>query len=90
MTASKQILHFAALQAQSVHEPVKTIKTAMSKVFWSTMFTHSCSNTNSASTLSSGGGVPPIPNPIGGRPIKGGELLGPIAALEQSAAILSQ
>ncbi len=34
--------------------------------------------------------MPPIPNPIRGRPIKGGAPLGPIAALEQSAAILSQ
>ncbi len=62
----------------------------MSNVSWSTMSTHPHSNTNSASTLSSGDGVPPIPNPIGGHPIKGGAPLGPIAALEQSAAILSQ
>jgi hypothetical protein len=53
------------------------------------MSTHSCSNTSSASTSSSGG-VPPIPNPIEGCPIKGGAPLGPIAALEQSVAILSE
>jgi hypothetical protein len=61
----------------------------MSNVSWSTMSTHSRSNTNSASTSSSGG-VPPIPNPIGGPPIEGGAPLGPIVALEQSAAFLSQ
>jgi hypothetical protein len=77
------------LRCLSQAEPVKTIKTAMSNVSWSTMSTHSRSNTNSASTSSSGG-VPPISNPIGGRPIKGGAPLGPIAAFEKSAAILSQ
>ncbi len=78
------------LQRLPQAEPVKTIKTAMSNVSWSTMSTYSHSNTNSASTSSSGGGVPPIPNPIRGHPIEGGASLGPIAALEQSAAMLNQ
>ncbi len=38
--------------------------------------------------MSSAGGVPPVPNPIGGSP--GDGAIGPIAALEQCAATLSQ
>ncbi len=64
--------------------------TAMSNVSWSTMMsnsTQSRSNTTSASMLSAGG-VPPVPNPIGGTPSNGA--IGPIAALEQCAATLSR
>jgi hypothetical protein len=64
--------------------------TTMSNVSWSTMMlnsTQSCSNTTSAS-MSSAGGVPPVPNPIEGPPRDGA--IGPTAALEQHAATLSQ
>jgi hypothetical protein len=64
--------------------------TAMSNVSWSTMMsnsTQSRSNTTSAS-MSSAGGVPPVPNPIGG-PLSNGAV-GPIAALKQRAATLLQ
>ncbi len=64
--------------------------TAMSTVSWATMMlnsTQSCSNTTSTSMLSAGG-VPPVPNPIGGSPGKGA--IGPIAALEQRVATLLQ
>jgi hypothetical protein len=62
----------------------------MSNVSWSTMMsnsTQSCSNTTSAS-MSSAGGVPPVPNPIGGPPSDGA--IGPISPLEQRAATLLQ
>jgi hypothetical protein len=45
------------------------------------------SNTTSASMLSVGG-LPPVPNPIGGPP--NNEAVGPIAAIEQCAATLLQ
>jgi hypothetical protein len=63
--------------------------TAMSNVSWSTMSnsTQAHSNTTSAS-MSSVGGLPPVPNPIGGPP--NNEAVGPIAALEQCAATLLQ
>ncbi len=64
--------------------------TNMSTISWSTMMsnsTQSRSNTTSAS-MSSAGSVPSVPNPIGGSP--GDRAIGPIAALEQHAATLSQ
>ncbi len=62
--------------------------TAMSNVSWSTMSnsTQSHSNTTLAS-MSSVGGLPPVPNPIGGPP--NDEVIGPIAALKQLAASLA-
>jgi hypothetical protein len=61
----------------------------MSNVSWSTMSnsTQSHSNTTSAS-MSSVGGLPPVPNPIGGPP--NDEAIGPIVALKQHAATLLQ
>jgi hypothetical protein len=62
----------------------------MSTVSWSTMMLHSTqsrSNTTSTS-ISSAGGVPPVPNPIGGS--SGDGAIGPIAALKQCAATLLQ
>jgi hypothetical protein len=61
----------------------------MSKVSWSTMSnsTQSRSITTLAS-MSSDDGLPPVPNPIGEPP--NDEVIGPIAALEQCAATLSQ
>jgi hypothetical protein len=61
----------------------------MSNVFRSTMSnsTQSHSNTTLAS-MSSVGGLPPDPNPIGGPP--NDEAIGPIAALKQRAATLLQ
>ncbi len=64
--------------------------TAMFTISWATMMsnsTQSCSNTISTS-MSSAGGVPPVPNPIGGSP--GNRAIGPIAALEQRVATLLQ
>ncbi len=49
--------------------------------------TQSCSNTTSTS-ISSAGGVLPVPDPIGGSP--GDGAIGPIAALKQRVATLSQ
>jgi hypothetical protein len=64
--------------------------TAMSTVSWYTMMLHSTqSHSNTTSTsMSSAGGVPPVPNPIEGSP--GDGAIGPIAALEQHAATLLQ
>jgi hypothetical protein len=64
--------------------------TAMSTASWSTMMLHSTqSHPNTTSTsMSSAGGVPPVPNPIGGSPSN--RAIGPIAALEQCASTLSQ
>jgi hypothetical protein len=62
----------------------------MSTVSWATMMsnsTQSRSNTTSTS-MSSAGGVPPVPNLIGGSP--GDGAIGPKAALEQRAATLLQ
>ncbi len=64
--------------------------TAMSNISWSTMMTNSTqsrSNTTSASMLSAGG-VPMVPNPIGGPPSD--KPIGPLAALKQCAATLLQ
>jgi hypothetical protein len=63
--------------------------TAMSNVSWSTMpnSTQSHSNTTLASMLSVGG-LPPVPNPIGGPP--NNEAIGPIEALKQRVATLLQ
>ncbi len=73
-----------------IHQVLNTTIGTMSNVSWSTMMlnsTQSCSNTTSA-LMSSAGGVPPVPNPIGGPPSDGA--IGPIAALEQCTATLLQ
>jgi hypothetical protein len=77
-------------QCMHLFSHIHQVSNTMSNVSWSTMMsnsTQSHSNTTSASMLSAGG-VPPVPNPIGGSPSNGA--IGPIAALEQCAATLLQ
>jgi hypothetical protein len=83
-------IHFAVCaHLHSFSHIHQVLNTAMSNVSWSTMSnsTQSHSNTTLASMLSVGG-LPPVPNPIGGPP--NNEAIGPIAALEQCAATLLQ
>jgi hypothetical protein len=83
-------IHFAVCALVHSFSHIHQVSnSAMSNVSWSTMSnsTQSCSNTTLAS-MSSVGGLPPVPNPIGGPP--NDEAIGPIAALEQRAATLVQ
>jgi hypothetical protein len=91
MRASEHMhIHFAACTCVRLFSHIHQVSnTAMSKVSWSTMSnsTQSRSNTTLVSMLSVGG-LPPVPNPIGGPP--NDEAIGPIATLEQRAATLLQ
>jgi hypothetical protein len=83
-------IHFTACaHVRSFSHIHQVSNTAMSNVSWSTMSnsTQSSYNTTSASMLSVGG-LPPVPNPVGGPP--NNEAIGPIAALKQCATTLLQ